>query len=96
MARTRVDAEFKRRASLAIVWQDLVMPVRAIPDYQKIIVEEGQCLQLDPRLLRGQFVFLGPAPLDRDSEIKSYSRKNKSQGAQSFVDVAAICLRYAR
>ena len=79
------------------------MPVRAILDYQEIIVEEGQCLRLDPRCcwaptrsLAVEFVFLGPAPLDRDSEIKSYSRKNKSQGAQSFVDVAAICLRYAR
>ena len=44
------------------------MPVRAIPDYQKIIVEEGQCLQLDPRCcwaptrsLTVEFVFLGPA-----------------------------------
>src|SRR5215467_13206153 len=50
MARTRVDAEFKRRASLAIIWQDLVMPVRAILDYQEIIVEEGQRLRLDGAL----------------------------------------------
>src|SRR5690242_3481229 len=47
MARTGVDAEFKRRASLAIIWQDLVMPVRAILGYQEIIVEEGQRLRLD-------------------------------------------------
>jgi adenylate cyclase len=50
MARTRVDAEFKRRASLAIIWQDLVMPVRAILDYQEIIIEEGQRLRLDEAL----------------------------------------------
>src|SRR5918994_2682387 len=47
MAGTRVDAEFKRRASLAVIWQDLVTPVRAILGYQEIIVEEGQRLQLD-------------------------------------------------
>ena len=50
MARTKVDAEFKRRASLAIIWQDLVRPVRAILDYQEIIVEEGQRLRLDEAL----------------------------------------------
>ena len=58
------------------------MPVRAIPDYQKIIVEEGQCLQLDPRLLRGQFVFLGPAPLNRDSEIKSYKWEKQGNAVE--------------
>jgi adenylate cyclase len=42
-----VDAEFRRRASLAIIWQDLVTPVRAIHGYQEIIVEEGQRLGLD-------------------------------------------------
>src|SRR5215211_2230430 len=47
MPSTRVDADFKRRASLAIIWQDLVMPVRAILGYQEIIVEEGQRLRLD-------------------------------------------------
>ena len=47
MAGTRVDADFKRRASLAIIWQDLVTPVRAILGYQEIIVEEAQRHQLD-------------------------------------------------
>jgi adenylate cyclase len=47
MPSTGVDADFKRRASLAIIWQDLVMPVRAILGYQEIIVEEGQRLRLD-------------------------------------------------
>jgi class 3 adenylate cyclase len=41
-----VDAEFRRRASLAVIWQDLVTPVRAILGYQEIIVEEGKRLRL--------------------------------------------------
>ncbi|MET0600236.1 MAG: adenylate/guanylate cyclase domain-containing protein [Mesorhizobium sp.] len=46
-ASTEADAEFKRRASLAIIWQDLVTPVRTILGYQEIIVEEAQRLRLD-------------------------------------------------
>ena len=41
------DPGFERRASLAITWQDLVMPVRTILGYQQIIVEEGQRLGLE-------------------------------------------------
>jgi adenylate cyclase len=50
MASTRVDADFKRRASRAVVWQELVTPVRAILGYQEIIVEEGERLQLEDLL----------------------------------------------
>ena len=50
------DAEFERRASLAIIAQDLVTPVRAILGYQQIIVEEGRRLRArrrDPRPASG-------------------------------------------
>jgi adenylate cyclase len=50
MASTRVDADFQRRASLAVIWQDLVTPVRAILGFQEIIVEEGQRLRLEGEL----------------------------------------------
>ncbi len=36
------DPEFERRARLSVVWHDLVNPVRAIIDYQQIIVEEAE------------------------------------------------------
>ncbi|MDW6020413.1 adenylate/guanylate cyclase domain-containing protein [Mesorhizobium sp. BAC0120] len=75
MARTRVDAEFKRRASLAIIWQDLVMPVRAILGYQEIIVEEGQRLRLDDVLPYLDQVLIAAGMLsdlvDRILEIKA-------------------------
>ena len=47
MTTKEVDPEFKRRASLAIIWQDLVTPVRAILGYQEIILEEAQRLRLE-------------------------------------------------
>ena len=50
MTSTRVDADFKRRASLAVIWQDLVTPVRAILGFQEIIVEQGQRLRLEGEL----------------------------------------------
>jgi adenylate cyclase len=40
------DSAFERRARLAVVWQDLVTPVRAIADYQEMIVEKGNRLGL--------------------------------------------------
>lgn len=40
------DEDFKRRARLSVIWQDLVTPVRAIVGYQEIIVEQGERLQL--------------------------------------------------
>ena len=49
MASTRIDADFKRRACLAVFWQGLVTPVRAILGYQEIIVERGQRLQLEEK-----------------------------------------------
>ena len=39
-------ASFGRRARLAVVWQDLVTPVRAIAGYQEILVEEARRLGL--------------------------------------------------
>jgi len=47
MVSTRTDADFTRRARLAVVRQSLVTPVRAILGYQEIIVEVAQRLQLD-------------------------------------------------
>jgi adenylate cyclase len=41
------DSAFERRAHLAVVWQGLVTPVRAITGYQEIIVEQGKKLGLD-------------------------------------------------
>ncbi len=40
------DREFEQRARLAVIWQDLVTPVRAIVGYQEIIVDEAGRLQL--------------------------------------------------
>ncbi len=40
------DGDFERRARLAVIWQDLVTPVRAIVGYQEIIVEQGERLDL--------------------------------------------------
>ena len=40
------DPDFERRARLSVVWQDLVTPVRAIAEYQEIIIEEGRRLGL--------------------------------------------------
>ena len=50
MASTEADAEFKRRASLANIWQDLVTPVRAILGFQEIILEDAQRLGLEDLL----------------------------------------------
>ena len=44
------DAEPERRASLAVIWQDLATPVRAILGHQEIILAEGQRLRLDDAL----------------------------------------------
>ena len=41
------DRAFHRRARLAVVWQDLVTPARAIAGYQEIIVEQAKTLGLD-------------------------------------------------
>ncbi|MGF7160933.1 class 3 adenylate cyclase/CheY-like chemotaxis protein [Rhodoligotrophos appendicifer] len=38
--------DFERRARFAILWQDLITPVRAIVTYQEILVEEAQRLGL--------------------------------------------------
>jgi class 3 adenylate cyclase len=40
------DGEFEQRARMALVWQDLVTPVRAIAGYQEIIVEQAKALGL--------------------------------------------------
>ena len=50
MAESVADADFERRARLALVWQDLVTPVRAIVDYQEIAIEEGRRLGLTDEL----------------------------------------------
>jgi adenylate cyclase len=50
MAESVADANFERRARLALVWQDLVTPVRAIVGYQEIAIEEGQRLGLTDEL----------------------------------------------
>jgi len=50
MTGTGANADFRRRASLSVIWQDLVTPVRAILGYQEIIVEQGQRLQLEDLL----------------------------------------------
>jgi len=36
------DGAFERRARLALVWQDLVTPVRAIAGYQDLIIEQAR------------------------------------------------------
>ncbi len=41
------DRAFERRARLAVVWQDLITPVRAIVGYQEIIIEQARKLGLD-------------------------------------------------
>ena len=46
MSDEKSEPDFERRARLSIVWQDLVNPVRAIVDYQEIIVEEAERLRL--------------------------------------------------
>ena len=50
MAESVADADFERRARLALVWQDLVTPVRAIVGYQEIAIEEGRRLGLTDEL----------------------------------------------
>ena len=40
------DSAFEHRARLAVLWQDLITPVRAITGYQELIVEQGRQLGL--------------------------------------------------
>ncbi len=44
MAETRTDADFERRARLAVIWEDLINPVRSIVGYQEIILDEARRL----------------------------------------------------
>ncbi|MBS3651695.1 response regulator [Pseudaminobacter sp. 19-2017] len=85
MARTMVDAEFERRAALAIIWQDLLMPVRAIRGYQEIIVEEGQRLRLDDVLPYLHQVLTAARALsdlvDRIVDIKADAQAGSDDGA---------------
>ncbi|WP_051631243.1 adenylate/guanylate cyclase domain-containing protein [Afifella pfennigii] len=47
MERLATDPDFERRARLALVWEDLVNPVRGISGYQEIILEECRKLGVD-------------------------------------------------
>lgn len=44
------DGAFERRARLALVWQDLATPVRAIAGYQDLIIEQAKSLGRDDLL----------------------------------------------
>ena len=45
--RDAAEADFAERARLAVIWQELVTPVRAIVGYQEIIVEQARRRDLD-------------------------------------------------
>jgi class 3 adenylate cyclase len=42
---TQTDPDFERRARLAVIWEDLINPVRAIVGYQEIILDEARRLK---------------------------------------------------
>ena len=66
-----VDAEFRRRASLAIIWQDLVTPVRAIHGYQR---QDGKhvsefLMKRYPQALKMSIPNLNPDGPKHDADI---------------------------
>ena len=42
----KAHADLERRARLAVIWEDLINPVRAIVGYQEIIVDEARRLEM--------------------------------------------------
>lgn len=50
MAAGETDPDFERRAQLAVIWEDLINPVRSIVGYQEIILDEARRLGADDLL----------------------------------------------
>jgi adenylate cyclase len=77
------ESALKRRARLAVVWQDLVTPARAIAGYQEIIAEEVAKLGLDDVLPYFDKVMISAKRL---CEVVDELRDPPSDAAQEGTD----------
>jgi class 3 adenylate cyclase len=87
MGISRGDADLRERASLAVTWQDLVTPARAILGYQEIIVEEGERLGLHDLLPYLRCVLLAAGTL---SDLIDHIIENKGEAQPGAVDPGRV------
>jgi adenylate cyclase len=83
MVRQAANLGLERKAALALVWEDLVNPVRAIRGYQEIILEECRRLGLDQLLPSLEKVLIAANALGAQIEELHHAVPKPAAGAES-------------
>ena len=90
MVARETNLDLERRARLALVWEDLVNPVRGIRGYQEILLEECRKLDLDELLPSFEKVLIAANALaERVEELRDPASKAATVAESDLVDEEA-------